>query len=416
MKAHIITIGDEILIGQIVDTNSAFIAKELDNIGISVEQIISIQDDRNQILTSLENARKLSDLVIVTGGLGPTNDDITKKTFVEFFEDKLIANHAVEQHIREIWKKYIKQPLLQVNLDQALVPSKATILMNNTGTAPGMWMKKNDTIFVSLPGVPYEMKALMKNEVLPRLSSLFNLPFIVHKTLLTYGLGESMIAERISLWENNLPDTIKLAYLPNLGRVRLRLSSEGYDKDKVINNIDSRIQSLIPLISDIFVGFEEDNNLEQIIANKFKELGKTLAVAESCSGGKISAKFTQNPGASKFFKGGVIAYNTSIKEKMLGIDSSVIEKHSVVSEEVAELMAIGVKNIFNSDYSIATTGNAGPLKGESDADIGTVFIAIATPLKVYTQKYCFGNNRDRVLIKTLNMSMTLLQKEIFKID
>ena len=416
MKAHIITIGDEILIGQIVDTNSAFIAKELDNIGISVDQIISIQDDRNQILTSLENAKKLSDLVIITGGLGPTNDDITKKTFVEFFEDKLIVNRTVEQHIREIWKKYIKQPLLQVNLDQALVPSKATVLMNNSGTAPGMWMKKNDTIFVSLPGVPYEMKALMKNEVLPRLSSLFNLPFIVHKTLLTYGLGESMIADRISLWENNLPDTIKLAYLPNLGRVRLRLSSEGYDKDKVINNIDSRIQSLIPLISDIFVGFEEDNNLEQIIANKFKELGKTLAVAESCSGGKISAQFTQNPGASKFFKGGVIAYNTSIKEKMLGIDSSIIEKYSVVSEEVAELMAIGVKNIFNSDYAIATTGNAGPLKGESDADIGTVFIAIATPLKVYTQKYCFGNNRDRVLIKTLNMSMTLLQKEIFKID
>ena len=416
MKAHIITIGDEILIGQIVDTNSAFIAKELDNIGISVDQIISIQDDRNQILTSLENAKKLSDLVIITGGLGPTNDDITKKTFVEFFEDKLIVNRTVEQHIREIWKKYIKQPLLQVNLDQALVPSKATVLMNNSGTAPGMWMKKNDTIFVSLPGVPYEMKALMKNEVLPRLSSLFNLPFIVHKTLLTYGLGESMIADRISLWENNLPDTIKLAYLPNLGRVRLRLSSEGYDKDKVINNIDSRIQSLIPLISDIFVGFEEDNNLEQIIANKFKELGKTLAVAESCSGGKISAQFTQNPGASKFFKGGVIAYNTSIKEKMLGIDSSVIEKHSVVSEEVAELMAIGVKNIFNSDYAIATTGNAGPLKGESDADIGTVFIAIATPSKVYTQKYSFGNNRNRVLIKTLNMSMTLLQKEIFKID
>jgi len=416
MKAHIITIGDEILIGQIVDTNSAFIAKELDNIGISVEQIISIQDDRNQILTSLENARKLSDLVIITGGLGPTNDDITKKTFVEFFEDKLIVNRTVEQHIREIWKKYIKQPLLQVNLDQALVPSKATILMNNSGTAPGMWMKKNDTIFVSLPGVPYEMKALMKNEVLPRLSSLFNLPFIVHKTLLTYGLGESMIADRISLWENNLPDTIKLAYLPNLGRVRLRLSSMGYDKDRVINNIDSQIQSLIPLISDIFVGFEEDNNLEQIIANKFKELGKTLAVAESCSGGKISAQFTQNPGASKFFKGGVIAYNTSIKEKILGIDSSVIEKHSVVSEEVAELMATRVKNIFNSDYAIATTGNAGPLKGESDADIGTVFIAIATPLKVYTQKYCFGNNRNRVLIKTLNMSMTLLQKEIFKID
>ena len=251
MKAQIITIGDEILIGQIVDTNSAFISKALNRIGVSVNQIISIQDNKDHILSALNNASKSSDLVIITGGLGPTKDDITKKTFVEFFQDKLIVNKRVEDHIREIWKKYIKQPLLQVNLDQALVPSKANILMNSSGTAPGMWMEKGNTIFISLPGVPFEMKALIKNEVLPRLSNSYNLPFIVHKTLLTYGLGESVIADRISDWENNLPGSIKLAYLPNLGRVRLRLSSKGFNKYKVENEINFQIKNLLPLISDV---------------------------------------------------------------------------------------------------------------------------------------------------------------------
>ena len=416
MKAQIITIGDEILIGQIVDTNSAFISKALNRIGIQVNQIISIQDNKDHILSALNNASKSSDLVIITGGLGPTKDDITKKTFVEFFQDKLIVNKRVEDHIREIWKKYIKQPLLQVNLDQALVPSKASILMNSSGTAPGMWMEKGNTIFISLPGVPFEMKALIKNEVLPRLSNSFNLPFIVHKTLLTYGLGESVIADRISDWENNLPGSIKLAYLPNLGRVRLRLSSKGFNKYKVENEINFQIKNLLPLISDIFVGFEEDNTLEQIIANKFVKLGKTLSVAESCSGGKISEKFTSNAGASKFFKGGIVAYNSAVKKSILGVDPIIINKYSVVSKEVSELMALGAKKIFNSDYSIATTGNAGPSKGQSNAEIGTVFIAVATPLKIYSQKFTFGDKRQRVLIKTLNMALTMIHKEIFKND
>lgn len=414
MKAEIITIGDEILIGQIVDTNSTFIAKALNKIGISIHQITSVQDEKSHILDALNRAQANSDLVLLTGGLGPTKDDITKTTFVEFFQDQLVSDSAVLAHIKDIWKKYIKQPLLQVNLDQALVPSKATVLMNASGTAPGMWMEKEGTVFIALPGVPFEMKALLQNEVLPRLSEAFELPFILHKTLLTYGVGESIIADRISDWETNLPSTIKLAYLPNLGRVRLRLSSKGFDKELVEKSMAAEIQTLIPQISDVFVGFEEDNSIEQIIGNQLVNIDKTLAVAESCTGGKIAAQFTNHPGASKYFKGGVVAYDTQIKTVVLGVDKTLIDNHSVVSVEVAKAMASGVQKLFNSDYAIATTGNAGPSKGDSDAEIGTVCIAIATPNQVYAQEYTFGNQRHRIMIKTLNMALTLIQKEIFK--
>ena len=414
MKAEIITIGDEILIGQIVDTNSTFIAKALNKIGISIHQITSVQDEKSHILDALNRAETNSDLVLLTGGLGPTKDDITKTTFVEFFEDQLVSDSNVLAHIKDIWKKYIKQPLLQVNLDQALVPSKATVLMNASGTAPGMWMEKEGTVFIALPGVPFEMKALLQNEVLPRLSEAFELPFILHKTLLTYGVGESIIADRISDWETNLPSTIKLAYLPNLGRVRLRLSSKGFDKELVEKSMAAEIQTLIPQISDVFVGFEEDNSIEQIIGNQLVNIDKTLAVAESCTGGKIAAQFTNHPGASKYFKGGVVAYDTQIKTAVLGVDKTLIDNHSVVSVEVAKAMASGVQKLFNSDYAIATTGNAGPSKGDSDAEIGTVCIAIATPNQVYAQEYTFGNQRHRIMIKTLNMALTLIQKEIFK--
>jgi nicotinamide-nucleotide amidase len=414
MKAEIITIGDEILIGQIVDTNSSFIAKALNKIGVSIHQITSVQDEKSHILDALNRAQINSDLVLLTGGLGPTKDDITKTTFVEFFEDQLVSDSAVLAHIKDIWKKYIKQPLLQVNLDQALVPSKATVLMNASGTAPGIWMEKEGTVFIALPGVPFEMKALLQNEVIPRLSEAFELPFILHKTLLTYGVGESIIADRISDWETSLPSTIKLAYLPNLGRVRLRLSSKGFDKELVEKSMAAEIQTLIPQISDVFVGFEEDNSIEQIIGNQLVNIDKTLAVAESCTGGKIAAQFTNHPGASKYFKGGVIAYDTQIKKAVLGVDKTLIDNHSVVSVEVAKAMASGVQKLFNSDYAIATTGNAGPSKGDSDAEIGTVCIAIATPSEVYAEEYTFGKQRHRIMIKTLNMALTLIQKEIFK--
>ncbi len=413
MNAEIITIGDEILIGQIVDTNSAYIAKELNKIGISVFQITSVQDDKKHILEALENAQNHAGLVILTGGLGPTKDDITKTTLADYFEDTLVRNKEVVAHIKHIWKTYIKQPLLQVNLDQALVPSKAKVLMNQSGSAPGMWMENNTTVFISLPGVPFEMKALMQNEVLPRLSKQFELPFILHKTVLTYGLGESVIADRISEWENNLPKSVKLAYLPNLGRVRLRLSSKGYDKAVVYKSIHNEIEKLLPQISDVFVGFEEESSIEQIIGNQLIKSNTTLAVAESCTGGRIGAQFTANPGASAYFKGGVIAYDTTIKTQVLGVDKPLIETHSVVSTEVAEAMALGVQKLYNSDYAIATTGNAGPSKGDSDAEVGTVCIAIATPHRVFSKQFTFGKHRERITTKAVHMALTLLQKEIF---
>jgi nicotinamide-nucleotide amidase len=303
--------------------------------------------------------------------------------------------------------------LLQVNLDQALVPSKAKVLMNQSGSAPGMWMQNAQTIFISLPGVPFEMKALMQNEVLPKLSAQFNLPFILHKTLLTYGLGESVIADRISDWEDNLPKTVKLAYLPNLGRVRLRLSSKGYDKNVVMDTINTQIESLLPQISDVFVGFEDDSSIEQIIGKQLVNLDSTLAVAESCTGGRIGAQFTANPGASDYFKGGLIAYDTKIKIQLLEVDEGLIKKHSVVSTEVAKAMALGIQKLCGSDYALATTGNAGPEKGDSDAEVGTVCIAIATPKSVYAKQFTFGKQRERITTKAVHMALTLLQKEIF---
>lgn len=414
MKAEIITIGDEILIGQIVDSNSAFIAKSLNNIGISVYQITSVQDDRIHILNALQEAQKRVDIVLITGGLGPTKDDITKTTLTDYFEDTLVRNNEVVEHIKNLWNNYIKQPLLQVNLDQALVPSKATVLMNDSGTAPGLWMTKADTVFVSMPGVPFEMKALMNNQVLPKLSKSFKLPFILHKTILTYGMGESVIADRISEWEDHLPKSVKLAYLPNLGRVRLRLSSQGFNKDKVQKVIQDQIDTLLPQISDIFVGFEDDNSIEQIIGSQLVKMDSTLSVAESCTGGKIASKFTTYPGASAYFVGGVIAYQTSVKIKVLGVSNTIIQQHSVVSAEVAKAMAIGSQKQFKSDYAIATTGNAGPTKGDSDAEVGTVYIAIATPNEVYCKKFVFGKQRERVLTKAVNMALSMMQKEIFK--
>lgn len=414
MKAEIITIGDEILIGQIIDTNSTFIAQELNKIGVSVYQITSVHDDKTHILEAFQAAEKNVDIVIITGGLGPTKDDITKTTLAQYFEDTLIHNKAVLENIKYLWKNFVKQPLLQVNIDQSLVLSKSTALMNKSGSAPGMWMEKNNTIFISLPGVPYEMKALMNNEVLPRISQKFTRPYILHRTLLTYGLGESIIADRIKRWESALPDSIKLAYLPNLGRVRLRLSSKGFDKQAVIESVDAQVATLIPLISDVFVGFEEQSTIEQIIGDQLTKLGRTLSVAESCTGGKIAENITANPGASNYFKGGLVAYAMNSKTDILKVNPQLIKAHSVVSTQVAEAMAENVRQLFTSDYGLATTGNAGPTKANSEAEIGTVCIAIASPDGVFSQRFNFGKQRLRVVQKSVTMAFTLFQKEIFK--
>jgi len=414
MQAEIITIGDEILIGQVVDTNSAFISNELNKIGVSVYQITSVQDDKEHILKSLKEAEENADIIIITGGLGPTKDDITKTTIAEYFNDTLVQSEAVLDNIKDLWKKYIKQPLSQVNIDQALVPSKAAVLMNHFGSAPGMWLEKDNKVFVSLPGVPFEMKSLINHEVLPRLQKQFKLPFILHKTLLTYGLGESKLAERIEEWEDNLPDFIKLAYLPNLGMVRLRLSAKGTNEELVISEMNKQIELLLPQIEKEFAGFEENGNLEVLIGKKLTSLGKTLATAESCTGGKIAERITANSGASVYFKGSVVSYATQAKIDVLNISEDLIDKYSVVSTQVAEAMAKSAQKLFKTDYTIATTGNAGPTKGDSNVEVGTVCIAIATPNGVFSESFNLGNHRTKVINKAVNKAFEMLQKEIFK--
>ena len=415
MQAEIITIGDELLIGQVIDTNSAFIAKHLNKIGISVYQITSVQDDKKHILKALKDAESNVDVIILTGGLGPTKDDITKKTIAEYFNDTLIQDVSVLENIESIWKQYVRQTLLQVNKDQALVPSKATVLMNTVGTAPGMWMEKGNKTFISLPGVPFEMKALITNSVIPKLKEKYHCPFILHKTLLVYGLGESTLAARIETWEEALPKHIKLAYLPSLGKMRLRLSSKGFDRKKVVEEVQQQIEKVLPLIKKEFFGYEdEDGNEEAVIANQLTKIGKSLAIAESCTGGKLAQLFTSHSGASQYLKGGVVTYSTQSKIDVLNISKEIIDVNSVVSAQVAEAMAQNVLKLYKSDFAISTTGNAGPTKGDSDAEVGTVFIAIATKDNVYSEEFNFGNHRARVINKAVNKALEMLQKEIFK--
>ncbi|OBQ55499.1 competence/damage-inducible protein A [Tamlana sp. s12] len=415
MLAEIITIGDELLIGQVIDTNSAFIAKQLNKIGVSVYQITSIQDDKGHILQALEDAENRVDIIILTGGLGPTKDDITKKTIAEYFNDTLVLNTSVLENIELIWKQHVRTQLLQVNRDQALVPSTSKVLMNTLGTAPGMWMEKGEKVFISLPGVPYEMEYLIEHEVVPYLKSKYNCPYILHKTLLVYGLGESALAERIEAWEDALPSHIRLAYLPSLGLMRLRLSTKGFDKKVLIQDVQSQIDAVIPLIQEEFAGIEdEEGSVEIIIAKQLTKQGETLAIAESCTGGAVAERFTVNPGASAYFKGGLVTYSTQSKINVLKVSEEEVNTHSVVSKQVAESMARNARELFQSDYAIATTGNAGPKKGDSEAEVGTVFIAVATQNAVYSQEFNFGNLRIKVINKAVNKALEMLLKEIFK--
>uniref|UniRef100_UPI00404796F1 nicotinamide-nucleotide amidohydrolase family protein n=1 Tax=Flavobacterium sp. TaxID=239 RepID=UPI00404796F1 len=343
MKAAIVTIGDEILIGQIVDTNSSYIAKALDKIGIATHEMLSISDDKKHILT---------------GGLGPTKDDITKKTFCDYFEDNLIENEEVLFHVKSIIEGIYKRPITQINRDQALVPTKAKVLFNKVGTAPGIWMEKENTVFISLPGVPYEMKYLVDNEVIPNLVQKFERPYIVHQTIMTYGRGESMIAEQIEEWEDNLPEFIKLAYLPSPGKVRL-----------LRNEINNQVQKLDLLIHDIIVGYNEDEPIEVVLGRLLTDKNLTIATAESCTGGKIAATLSAVPGASNYFKGSVVSYATQAKTNVLGVANELIIEHGVVSAEVAVEMAKSVQKIMASDFAIATTGNACPTKGDDIAEL-----------------------------------------------
>ncbi|MEM7381863.1 MAG: competence/damage-inducible protein A [Bacteroidota bacterium] len=412
MLAEIITIGDEILIGQITDTNSAFIASELNRIGVSVYQITSVQDDKSHILKALTEAESRVDIVFITGGLGPTKDDITKHTLAEYFDDTLEQRPEVLEHIEELFKNYISTPISDLNRKQSWVPSKAEVLHNAYGTAPGMWIRKGNKVFISMPGVPFEMKNLMRNQVIPKITVEFERPYILHRTIMTYGLGESAIAQRIESWEEDLPPQIKLAYLPNLGKVRLRLTAKGTKKEELKQSVEAEIKKLYGLIGDIITGEEEDGAIEAVVAGLLTKRNLTLGVAESFTGGNIAAKLTAIPGASAYFMGSIVSYATAAKIQVLGVSEELVEKHSVVSEEVAKAMAQEAKIQLNSDFAIATTGNAGPTKGDSDADVGTVYIAIASPSGVKAQRFTMGNHRTRIVQKSVHKAFEMLKVEI----
>lgn len=414
MKATIVTIGDEILIGQIVDTNSGYIAKALDKIGIQTHEMLSISDDKQHILDTFTKLQNQVDLVVITGGLGPTKDDITKKTFCDYFEDVLVEDQTVLAHVTEIIENFYKRPINQLNKEQALVPSKCEVLFNKMGTAPGMWMKKENTVFVSLPGVPYEMKYLVDHEIVPKLVKEYQRPYIVHQTILTYGQGESMVAERIESWENNLPSFVKLAYLPAPGRVRLRLTARGENKEVLEKAVRENVASLAEIIGDIIVGFDEDETLEVVVGRLLAAQGKTLATAESCTGGKIAQMITSVAGASAYFKGSVVSYSNSAKTTVLGIEDDFIQKHDVVSAEVAVAMATKVKQLLQTDYAIATTGNAGPTSEPGKAEVGVVFIALATPETVLVSEFNFGQPREKVIDRAVNKALEMLQQAILR--
>jgi nicotinamide-nucleotide amidase len=414
MKAAIITVGDEILIGQIVDTNSGIIAKYLDKIGIGVYEMRSITDDKSHILETLAAFQNKVDLVVITGGLGPTKDDITKKTLCDYFDDQLVINQEVLAHVTGLIEGFFKRPITQINKDQALVPSKCQILFNQVGTAPGMWMQKGSTVFISLPGVPYEMKYLMEHQVVPKLVITFERPYIIHKTILTYGVGESLLAERIANWEDSLPDFIKLAYLPSPGRVRLRLSARGTNEKILQDGIALQVEKLQLLISDCIVGFDDGETLEVVLGRLLWDKKKTIATAESCTGGKIATLLTSVAGSSNYFKGSIVSYATQTKVDILGVSQNTIDEFSVVSTQVAEEMALKAQKLLQVDYAIATTGNAGPNKGDADAELGTVYIAIATPNGVFSELCNFGQPREKVIDRAVNKGMEMIYKEILK--
>lgn len=414
MTATIITIGDEILIGQVLDTNSQFLSKAFDHIGISIREMLSISDDKQHILDTFARVQDKSDFVIITGGLGPTKDDITKKTLAEYFEDELVSDATVLHHVENLFEQFSGKriPLLQTNIDQALVPSKATVLFNQHGTAPGMWLQKGKTVFVSLPGVPFEMKAIVENILVPKIAAEFDRPFIVHRTVLTYGVGESLLADQISVWEDNLPGFIKLAYLPSPGRVRLRLSAKGSDKDVLESNISEQVRKLTEIIGNVIVGFEDEETLEVVIGKTLAKEQKTIGIAESCTGGKIAQTLTAIPGSSAYFRGSVVCYSKQAKVELVGVSEEIIEKHTVVSAEVASELAENARRLFHSDYGIGVTGNAGPTTDDTDKSVGIVYIAIASGTGMIVKEFNFGQPREKVIDRAVVKSLELLREEI----
>ena len=411
MKATIVTIGDEILIGQIVDTNSVSIAKHLNNIGITIAQKLSIGDSKEVIVKTLTEAMTTTEIVIVTGGLGPTKDDITKHTIAEMFDSALEYNATEGEHIRQLLERR-GIPFTDLNRGQAMLPKCCTVLHNAHGTAPGMWFDTPDGgALISLPGVPFEMEHLMADEVIPRLKERYTLQSIVHSTLITRGIPESLLAARIEGWEDALPDYLHLAYLPAPNVVRLRLSAYDVEREDAAREIASQFDKLREIIGDNIVGFE-GATMEQHIHRILTERGKTLAIAESCTGGTIASKFTAMAGASEYLLGGVVAYSNDVKCNILGVNRDDIECFGAVSEVVALEMAEGVRRITGADYAIATTGIAGPTGGSKHKPVGTVWMAVATPMGSRAIMRNSGTDRGQIISRASAYAIEMLYEEL----
>jgi nicotinamide-nucleotide amidase len=413
MNVEIITIGDELLIGQVIDTNSAWMAEHLNLIGLKVHQITSISDSREHILTTLAEAAKRVKIILITGGLGPTKDDITKQTLCEYFDTTLVFHEPSYQNVVKLFRQRGME-LNELNRRQAEMPAVCTPIPNPNGTAAGMWFEKDGVIYVSMPGVPFEMKPMMLDEIMPRLAQQFNGAFLIHKTVLTHGVGESTLAGMIEKWENNLPENIKLAYLPQPGIVRLRLSAGGNDKGKLKKEVDNQIKKLRRIIPELVFGYDTET-LEEVIGKLLLDRDKTLSTAESCTGGYIAHLITSIPGSSLYFKGSMVAYANEVKIDYLGVPPVDLFKHGAVSREVVSQMAYGAQQRFGTDYAIAVSGIAGPDGGTAEKPVGTTWIGLATPKGVMAREFLFGEHRGRNIRKAALAALNLLRVELLKI-
>ncbi len=413
MLAEVITIGDELLIGQIVDTNSAWIGKQLNMIGIKIHQITSVSDNRAHIITALREASCRAQVVLITGGLGPTKDDLTKDCLCEYFNVSLKFNEEAYQDVERLFKIRGRE-VTALNRRQAELPSNCTLLSNKVGTAPGMWFEEGGIVYVSMPGVPYEMKYLMEQEVLPRLKSKYQLPFILHKTILTQGIGESFLSELIADFEDALPPHIKLAYLPAAGMVRLRLSASG-EELKVKQEMEKLVMELSERVKEYMFGYDEDT-IEGVLGKLLVERGLTLATAESCTGGNVAHLITSVPGSSAWYLGSTVTYSYQSKTDLLGISADLINQKGAVSEEVVLEMVENVRKKFGSDCAVSTSGIAGPDGGTADKPVGTVWIGISIPGKSFAKKVLLGDNRLRTIQVASETALNMLRKALLQQD
>jgi nicotinamide-nucleotide amidase len=405
--ASIITIGDELLIGQVVDTNSSWMASALNSIGVWMKRRVAVGDNRSDIIQALDEESRHSDIILITGGLGPTADDITKPVLAEYFGGKLVTDEGALENVKTIFER-LNRPMIESNYRQAEVPDNCIVIQNKRGTAPGMWFEKDGKIYVSMPGVPHEMKGMMTDYVLPRLPLHFNMQAIISRTLLTAGIGEAFLAEHIRSFENSLPSSVRLAYLPNYGMVRLRLTASGPEKNETEKQVTDQFEKLKRLVNEWLVT-DQDLTIPQVVGNLLKAKKKTLCTAESCTGGYIAHLITREPGASAYFSGSVVSYSNEVKQDMLGVDTGTLSGYGAVSEETVKEMVSGALKNMKTDYAVAVSGIMGPDGGSPEKPVGLVWVAVADKTNIITRKFQFRFDRERNIELTATNALNLLR-------